>query len=127
MGREVLGRPGVAALDGTKLVVDVRGTGLSGYAADTWLRERHHITVEMSDHRRIVALLSIADDDESVGRLLAALGELAHAGPGTPGFRIQRQIAGGCAWLRKPWTTPRLMKTTRQTPARTQAFLPTRA
>ena len=81
MGTEVIGRPGAAALDGTKLVIDVRGAGLSGYTADAWLRERHHITVEMSDHRRVVALLSIADDERSVGRLIAALRELVTSAP----------------------------------------------
>ena len=80
LGEEVLGRPGAAALDGTKLVVDVQGTGLSGYEVDTLLRERYHITVEMSDHRRVVALLSIADDEASVGRLVTALREIAVVG-----------------------------------------------
>lgn len=81
LGREVLGRPGVAALDQTKLVIDVRNAGLSGYDADTWLRDYDHITVEMSDHRRVVALLSIADTEQSVGALLDALTRLARVAP----------------------------------------------
>lgn len=92
LGEEVLGRPGAAALDGTKLVVDVRGTGLSGYEVDTLLRERHHITVEMSDHRRVVALLSIADDAESVGRLVAALRAIAAAAPGQPAAGLPARV-----------------------------------
>jgi lysine decarboxylase len=73
MGSEVLARPGVTGFDLTKLVIDVRETGLTGYAVEEWLRERCQITVEMSDHRRIVALLSIADTEASVDRLLQAL------------------------------------------------------
>jgi arginine decarboxylase len=73
MGIEVLERPGVTGFDLTKLVIDVSGTGISGYEVEDWLRERHRITVEMSDHRRIVALLSIADTEASVGHLLNAL------------------------------------------------------
>jgi arginine/lysine/ornithine decarboxylase len=73
MGDEVVGRPGAAALDRTKLVIDVQGLGISGYQADEWLRAQHGITVEMSDHRRVVALLSIADTAASVRLLTAAI------------------------------------------------------
>jgi arginine/lysine/ornithine decarboxylase len=73
MGTEVLDRPGVTGFDLTKLVIDVHGTGLTGYEVEDWLRDRHQITLEMSDHRRIVALLSIADTEASVGHLLNAL------------------------------------------------------
>lgn len=96
LGNEVVGRPGAAAIDRTKLVIDVRGAGWSGYDADGWLRERHHITVEMSDHRRIVALLSLADTEQSVGALLDALTELAttaHRQESAP-FAVPRDIMG---------------------------------
>ena len=79
MGAEVLGRPGAAAFDPTKLVIDVAGTGHTGYWVEAWLRADHRITVEMSDHRRVVALLSVADTQASVGRLLAALATLPEA------------------------------------------------
>jgi len=78
MGLEVLHQPGVAGFDLTKLVIDVQGTGLTGYDIEAWLRARHQITVEMSDHRRIVALLSIGDSEASVARLLHALEQAPH-------------------------------------------------
>ena len=77
LGPEVVGRPGADAFDVTKLVIDVEETGLSGYAVDAWLRDRWRIAVELSDHRRILALLTIADDANSVGRLLLALSHLS--------------------------------------------------
>ncbi len=73
IGLEVLRQPSVAGFDLTKLVIDVRETGMTGYDVEAWLRARHRISVEMSDHRRIVALLTIADTEESVERLLTAL------------------------------------------------------
>lgn len=78
MGEEVLSCPGVAGFDLTKLVIDVRETGMTGYDIEAWLRARHRIAVEMSDHRRIVALLSLADTEESVNRLLDALALIPH-------------------------------------------------
>jgi arginine/lysine/ornithine decarboxylase len=80
IGDEILGAPDAADLDRTKLVIDLSESGISGYAADVWLRERHRITVEMSDDRRIVALLSIADDEASVNHLIQALTELSDSG-----------------------------------------------
>lgn len=91
LGPEVVGRPGAAALDMTKLVIDVEETGLSGYAVDAWLRDRWRIAVELSDHRRILALLTVADDANSVGRLLHALAHLGSVAPSAPGAR------GACA------------------------------
>ena len=82
MGHEVVGSAGASGFDGTKLVVDVRGIGRTGYDADAWLRCHHRVTIEMSDHRRIVALLSIADEAESVQRLVDALVDLAGFGKG---------------------------------------------
>jgi arginine decarboxylase len=87
LGPEVLGRPGAVARDPTKLVIDVRGLGLSGYAAEAWLRQHRHIAVEMSDHRRVVALLTIADDTRTVDCLIDALRALAAAAPGTTAGR----------------------------------------
>jgi len=79
LGSEVVGRPGAAALDATKLVIDVTGTGMTGYAVDAWLRDQWNIAVELSDHRRVLALLTVADDADSVGRLLQALSHLSAA------------------------------------------------
>lgn len=73
------GQPGVTALDPTKVVVDVRQLGVSGYAAEMWLREHARIAVEMSDHRRLVALLTVADDAASVALLVDGLRRLATA------------------------------------------------
>jgi arginine/lysine/ornithine decarboxylase len=82
MGEEVLASPGAHAFDPTHVTVDVVGLGLTGYQAADWLREERQIHVELADHRRVMALLTYADTEETVGRLGQALRDLAeeHAG-----------------------------------------------
>jgi arginine/lysine/ornithine decarboxylase len=54
-------------------MIDVSATGTSGYQAADWLRAHTRIDVGMSDHRRILATLSFADDKGTAGRLTEAL------------------------------------------------------
>lgn len=62
--------PGMAAAhDPLKIVIDVSGLGISGYQGADWLREHERVTVGLSDHRRLVAHLTIADDHASAERL----------------------------------------------------------
>lgn len=88
VNEEIVGQPGVAALDPTKLVITLQGTGWSGYAAEHWLRSAHQITLEMCDSRRIVATISYADDAEGIEKLIAALRELARTPPPGPALDV---------------------------------------
>jgi len=81
MGEDVLG-PGAMALDATHVTFDVVGLGLTGFAADDWLREHHRIHVELSDHRRLTALITYADSDDNIDRLVAGLLDLVAAHDG---------------------------------------------
>ncbi len=68
--------PGVQAshdLDRMQVLIDVSATGTSGYQAADWLRAHAHIDIGMSDHRRILATLSMADNKETASRLVDAL------------------------------------------------------
>jgi arginine decarboxylase len=78
MGEDVLG-PGALALDPTHVTFDVVGLGLTGFAAADWLREHRRIHVELSDHRRLMVLITYADSLGNVERLIAALGALVNA------------------------------------------------
>jgi arginine/lysine/ornithine decarboxylase len=72
--------PGTEAshdLDPLHVVIDVSELGVSGYDAADWLREQQRVDVGLSDHRRIEATPSVADDDQTADRLLAALRALA--------------------------------------------------
>ncbi|MCW2515438.1 MAG: hypothetical protein JWR11_4480 [Mycobacterium sp.] len=76
---ELLGVEASHDLDRLQVLIDVSGTGTSGYQAADYLREHCHIDVGMSDHRRILATLSFADDEVTTGRLLQALGQWRRA------------------------------------------------
>jgi arginine/lysine/ornithine decarboxylase len=70
---ELLGVQASHDLDRLQVLMDVSGTGTSGYQAADWLRANAHIDTGMSDHRRILATLSFADDKATASRLTDAL------------------------------------------------------
>jgi arginine/lysine/ornithine decarboxylase len=70
-------RLGVTGFDLTKLVVDVDGLGITGYAAEDALRNRFGIGPEMSDLVGLVFLVTIGDDEASIARLIAAVTTLS--------------------------------------------------
>jgi len=81
VGRELDGRPGVAARDETKIIVDVTGLGISGFQAADWLYEHRRVGAEHHDLHHLMFIVSVADDDASVDRLVAAMRDLVDAAP----------------------------------------------
>lgn len=75
-GDELIGCAGIAALDPTKLVIDVSALGLSGFAARDWLKQHCKINPEFADLRRIVCSLTLGDNPQSADALVAALSAL---------------------------------------------------
>jgi arginine/lysine/ornithine decarboxylase len=73
MGEEFVGPRLAKSTDPLKVVVDVSGLGISGYQAADWLREHQRVTVGLSDHRRVVAHLTYADNERTASVLLKAL------------------------------------------------------
>ncbi len=65
--------------DSTRLVVNIRKLGISGYEADRILREKYRTQVEMADYENLVMITTVSDSRESLERLLQALKELALA------------------------------------------------
>ncbi|WP_029116328.1 aminotransferase class I/II-fold pyridoxal phosphate-dependent enzyme [Mycobacterium sp. URHB0044] len=70
---ELLGVEASHDLDRLQVLLDVSATGTSGYQAADWLREHRQIDMGMTDHRRILATLSFADDADSARRLMDGL------------------------------------------------------
>jgi arginine decarboxylase len=70
---ELLGAQASHDLDRLQILMDVSATGTSGYQAADWLREHRQIDLGMSDHRRMLATMSFADDKATAERLLEAL------------------------------------------------------
>jgi arginine/lysine/ornithine decarboxylase len=76
---EFLGAEASHDLDPLHLVTDVSGLDITGYDAADWLRAHQRIDMGLSDHRRIEATLSLADDDQTAARLVSALAALTQA------------------------------------------------
>ncbi|WP_161955158.1 aminotransferase class I/II-fold pyridoxal phosphate-dependent enzyme [Moorella sp. Hama-1] len=77
MGDEVTHLPGCSYLDPTKITVNVQGLGMTGYEMETRLRQEYKIQVELSDLYNVLLLVSIGDDEETAGRLVAAFKAIA--------------------------------------------------
>lgn len=81
---EFLGTQASHDLDPLHVVIDVSGLGISGYDAADWLREHQRVDMGLSDHRRVEATLSLADDDQTAARLTSALRALTEQAAGLP-------------------------------------------
>src|SRR3954466_7314564 len=81
IGPELDGRPGVADRDETKVTIDVTGLGITGFRAADWLYEQRRVGAELHDLHHLMFLVTVADDDASVERLVAAVSDLVDAAP----------------------------------------------
>jgi arginine decarboxylase len=81
--------PGIALIDGstlgdaafgfdqTRLVIDVGGLGLTGVSVEKLLRRRFGVAPEMSDDVGVVCLVTLADNRDSIDRLVSAFEQLS--------------------------------------------------
>ncbi|WP_027626885.1 aminotransferase class I/II-fold pyridoxal phosphate-dependent enzyme [Clostridium lundense] len=76
-GEEILGEPGVYALDPTKITITCRDLGITGYDLDMILSNKYHIQMEMSDLYNVLAVGSFGDTKENIDALLKALKEIS--------------------------------------------------
>jgi arginine/lysine/ornithine decarboxylase len=60
-------------LDRTQVLIDIAATATSGYQAADWIRENCQVDLGMSDHRRVLATMSFADDKMTADRLVDAM------------------------------------------------------
>jgi lysine decarboxylase len=79
LDRELLGEQASHDLDRLQIVMDIETTGTSGYQGVDWIREHRQLDLHVSDHRRMVATISFADDDHTVERLISALSDWRQA------------------------------------------------
>jgi arginine decarboxylase len=74
---ELQGKPGVHAVDELQLTIDVKNLGISGFAAADWLRKERRVTMELSTGHLVMAVVTIADTEETIDRLVEAFKALA--------------------------------------------------
>jgi arginine/lysine/ornithine decarboxylase len=79
---ELLSEEASHDLDPLHVLIDLNELGITGYQASDWIRENCNVDFGLSDHRRMEATLSMADDRDAAGRLLASLDALLEAAPG---------------------------------------------
>jgi arginine decarboxylase len=77
VGDEYIGKKGCYSWDPSKLIVNVRGLGLSGFEVETILRREYQIQVELADLYNVLFLFSIGDNMETIQTLINALRDIA--------------------------------------------------
>jgi arginine decarboxylase len=74
VGERLVGRPGVAAWDPLRLVIDVRGSGRSGFELAAELRAGSDIHLELATHATLVLVLGVHESPEALERFVHDLG-----------------------------------------------------
>jgi len=90
-GQDLIGSK-VYAYDPTKLLIHVKDLGHTGHEVDNWLRSTYNIEVELSDLYNVLCVISIGDNEETVGALVKACMELARESEAwvkVPDFPVQ--------------------------------------
>jgi arginine decarboxylase len=85
VGDEEIGRPGVAGRDPLRLVIDVRGTGATGYAVAEALRSNFDTQVELATQATIVLVLGLDELPRELERFVHDLGSIVS--------RMERPVA----------------------------------
>lgn len=85
------GQPSIFQIDPTRLVFSARELGLGGYRLQELLYERAGVSTELADEQNVVCVITYANTQGEIGRLVRALEEIA--GERRPGgtHRAQRQ------------------------------------
>lgn len=68
VGEDMVGRPGIAGWDPLRIVIDVRGTGCTGYELAAELRASYDIYVELATHVTLVLVLGLGQPVEPLER-----------------------------------------------------------
>ncbi|GAF63920.1 arginine decarboxylase [Bacillus sp. TS-2] len=77
VGEEILGTKATYDFDPTKLIISVKDLGITGSEAESWLRERYAIEVELSDLYNILCIITIGDVPHNTRLLIDALTQLS--------------------------------------------------
>ncbi len=84
VGEDLVGRPGVAAWDPLRIVIDVRETGCTGYEVAQALERGSDVYVELATHATIVLVLGIGQPVDALERfahdLAAELADIRRPG-----------------------------------------------
>ncbi|HTU97562.1 MAG TPA: amino acid decarboxylase [Solirubrobacteraceae bacterium] len=68
VGEGMVGQPGIAGWDPLRIVIDVRGTGVTGYELAAELRAANDIYIELATHATLVLVLGMGQPVEPLER-----------------------------------------------------------
>ena len=100
---------GAACLDYTKVTVNLAGLAVDGPEAELILRHQYKIQCELSDASNLLFIISMADNEAVIARLLAALKDLAagHLRTENAGNTGNTENANGCRGAMGDMPAPR--------------------
>jgi lysine decarboxylase len=75
VGEDLVGRPGVADWDPLRIVLDVRGTGLSGFAVADALQQAYDVQPELATHATLVLVLGLGESAAGLERVAGDIEE----------------------------------------------------
>lgn len=76
LGKEILGKGAVHDFDNSRLVIFAKYGSMTGEDISKWLRERHHLEMEMTAAHYVTGISSVADNKEAFTRLYHGLYKL---------------------------------------------------
>ena len=96
VGEAMVGRPGIAGWDPLRIVIDVRGTGVTGYELAAELRAAYDIYIELATHATLVLVLGLGQPVEPLERFAHDFAETVRtlSRPGESiGHRLPERVA----------------------------------
>ena len=82
LGTEMEGTCGVWKIDLTRLVFSARELGISGYDLQVRLYEEYRVSTELADEENVVCVITWANSEEDITRLIDALAGISAAESG---------------------------------------------
>lgn len=73
---EIKNKFSITQLDKSKIVIYSNSDDITGYELDKLLRQKYKLQIEMSGFNHIIAITTLADDDNGFNRLINALTEI---------------------------------------------------
>lgn len=77
-GKEIEGKSGVHRFDETKLVINTKEIGLTGFKLYDILRDEYNIQMELGDTYNVLAIISLGDDYYALDKLIEALKDISN-------------------------------------------------
>ena len=89
LGTEMEGTCGVWKIDPTRLVFSARELGISGYDLQVRLYEEYRVSTELADEENVVCVITWANSEEDITRLIDALAGISAAESGKTAGRTK--------------------------------------